>query len=366
MTGGAGPAGWYPDPDGSGGQRYFDGGNWTVHRAPPPPPAFPPYGWRPPTPWKGAFIGRPPAGPGALADPGRRLAARVLDALVLLPILAGLVTLAVVLVLPHAGPIFPDVSNNPDASTPTPGFVWIELAVGGAFAATGVIMIAYETVATKRYGRTFGKAWMRIRPVRLDGGGLGWARSFGRVSVYWLAGLFNWIGALDPLWCLWDENRQCLHDKVVDAIVINDLDPTAVAGASASEPVQTPPPGWPPGYQSQGLTMAGYGPPGTTPGGLPQYGWMPYGAWAPMPFARKTNGLAIASLACSIVGLPFIAVPSILGVIFGFVSRSQIRRSGGYQSGDGLALAGIIVGFAVIALWFAVFITSAMTTPSNS
>jgi hypothetical protein len=28
------PAGWYPDPDGSGGQRYWDGAIWTEHRSP--------------------------------------------------------------------------------------------------------------------------------------------------------------------------------------------------------------------------------------------------------------------------------------------------------------------------------------------
>lgn len=33
------PAGWYPDPDGSGGQRYWDGSVWTEHRSPAPPPA---------------------------------------------------------------------------------------------------------------------------------------------------------------------------------------------------------------------------------------------------------------------------------------------------------------------------------------
>lgn len=36
------PAGWYPDPDGSGGQRYWDGSTWTEHRAPAAPePAAP-------------------------------------------------------------------------------------------------------------------------------------------------------------------------------------------------------------------------------------------------------------------------------------------------------------------------------------
>jgi hypothetical protein len=33
------PAGWYSDPDGSGGQRYYDGRSWTDHRSPPAPAA---------------------------------------------------------------------------------------------------------------------------------------------------------------------------------------------------------------------------------------------------------------------------------------------------------------------------------------
>jgi len=50
------PAGWYPDPDGSGGQRYWDGSGWTEHRAPaaheptqPTAPAEPPVSEQPTT-----------------------------------------------------------------------------------------------------------------------------------------------------------------------------------------------------------------------------------------------------------------------------------------------------------------------------
>jgi hypothetical protein len=32
------PAGWYPDPSGGPGQRYFDGDEWTIMAPPPSPP----------------------------------------------------------------------------------------------------------------------------------------------------------------------------------------------------------------------------------------------------------------------------------------------------------------------------------------
>jgi hypothetical protein len=53
-------------------------------------------------------------------------------------------------------------------------------------------------------------------------------------------------------------------------------------------------------------------------------------------------------LICAIGGFLFF-LPSILGIVFGFIARSQIEKSEGTQTGSGLALAGIIVGFCVVA-----------------
>jgi hypothetical protein len=132
------------------------------------------------------------------------------------------------------------------------------------------------------------------------------------------------------------------------------VDPTAA----------TPPPstqgGW---YQaSDGRWYPTHAP--VQPGYANPYGQPPYGQPGPygypaayaQPGTVRHNGLAIASLVCSCVGFFLFAVPSVLGVIFGFVARSQIRRAGGWQSGDGMALAGIIIGFAGIALVFIVLV----------
>jgi hypothetical protein len=78
----------------------------------------------------------------------------------------------------------------------------------------------------------------------------------------------------------------------------------------------------------------------------------------PVAGPRPTNGMAIASLISSCVGIVpfFFGLPCVLGIIFGFVSRSQIKRTNGMQPGSGLALAGIIVGFSLIGLFIVVII----------
>jgi len=145
-------------------------------------------------------------------------------------------------------------------------------------------------------------------------------------------------------------------------------DPNANPGAyEATGYGQAPPPDQP-GYGQaaypQGPGQTPYPPTAypQAPYGQPPYGQAPYGqsgygapqpypagGFSPYPAAPKTNGLAIASLVCSILGV-CCGVGGVLGVIFGFVARGQIKRSGGAQKGSGLALAGIIVGFVFIVL----------------
>lgn len=62
-----------------------------------------------------------------------------------------------------------------------------------------------------------------------------------------------------------------------------------------------------------------------------------------------TNPLAIVSLVASIVGI-CCGIGSIAGIICGFIARNQIQQSGGTQEGEGLALAGIIIGFVTLGL----------------
>jgi uncharacterized RDD family membrane protein YckC len=175
-------------------------------------------------PWKGARYGRPAQGPGSLASQWRRLGARLLDSLVLSPILIGLIIAVVVLIAPHAGPIFPNVSSDPNQSTPgrVPGILWIELGVFGATFVFYILLIFYDAVMTVRYGHTLGKKWLQIRPIRTDGSPLRFGRSIGRAAGYYVMSGISILGLLDILWCLWDEDQQCLHDKMVGTLVIND------------------------------------------------------------------------------------------------------------------------------------------------
>ncbi|MGH9477138.1 MAG: DUF4190 domain-containing protein [Terriglobales bacterium] len=61
----------------------------------------------------------------------------------------------------------------------------------------------------------------------------------------------------------------------------------------------------------------------------------------------QVNGFAIASLVLGIVWLD--GVGSVLAIIFGHIALKQIQRSGGYSTGRGMAIAGLVLGYIGIA-----------------
>jgi peptidyl-prolyl cis-trans isomerase B (cyclophilin B) len=83
----------------------------------------------------------------------------------------------------------------------------------------------------------------------------------------------------------------------------------------------------------------------------------PYGQYPPPPYPgytqpRRTNAMAIASLVTSFIFAP-------LGIVFGHISLSQIKKSG--EEGKGLAVAGLAIGYVLtvttavvvaIVVWF--------------
>ncbi len=89
------------------------------------------------------------------------------------------------------------------------------------------------------------------------------------------------------------------------------------------------------------MTEPPYYPPPPPYGAPPPYG-SPYGPGPyPYPPPAQTNGMAVASLICAFVFAP-------LGIVFGHISLSQIKRTG--EEGRGLAVAGLVISYLVTAL----------------
>ncbi|BCJ71270.1 hypothetical protein CS0771_08140 [Catellatospora sp. IY07-71] len=105
-------------------------------------------------------------------------------------------------------------------------------------------------------------------------------------------------------------------------------------------------------------------PPGMHPAYAP-YGY-PQQVYAVHPYAigRRTNGMAIAAMVTSLLALASICMyglPTIVlgpvGAIMGHVTRRRIRTTG--EEGDGMALAGIIIGWVSTGLalmWLVVIV----------
>ena len=90
------------------------------------------------------------------------------------------------------------------------------------------------------------------------------------------------------------------------------------------------------------------------PYGQPMSGPQPmYGGYGYPPPPPKSQTNAILALVLSCVGFVTCGVTAIVGVIFGHIAMGKIKR--GEEEGHGMALAGLILGYVVIAGWVLYF-----------
>lgn len=70
--------------------------------------------------------------------------------------------------------------------------------------------------------------------------------------------------------------------------------------------------------------------------------------------ATETNGFAVASLVLGIVWV--MGIGSILALVFGYIAKGQIDSSGGRETGRGMAIAGIVLGWVGVGLLVAMVV----------
>jgi uncharacterized RDD family membrane protein YckC len=216
----------------------------------PTPPGQTQYGYT--TPASQAYYGYPQTGYGklpgypgdsgrpapggrnpALAGPGSRLGARVIDWLLL-----GVVT------APLWAPVWSTffsqlrtIAGQYPAGTniaQVPGARSQILNAEGRFAghmllvmiAYCLISLAYDWIQHGLWGQTIGKRAVGIIVVSArDGSRIGTGAAGGRAAIYALPSivpLIGWIfGLVNELWLLWDASRQCVHDHAAHTVVIN-------------------------------------------------------------------------------------------------------------------------------------------------
>ncbi len=177
-----------------------------------PPPGYRPAGYRP----------GPVAPNGApLADFGTRLAAYLLDGLVLAAVLLIPLAILMALLIPA---IIHAARATPPGGTPDLGpLIWLYvLFFVVLFPLQILAQYLYLVVYQVRKGQTVGKRVMKIKIVRLADGAPMDTRTAGKRFLVQVGCAFlGPVAYLDGLWQLWDQPyRQCLHDKWPQTVVV--------------------------------------------------------------------------------------------------------------------------------------------------
>ncbi|MCM2575814.1 RDD family protein [Streptomyces meridianus] len=198
-----------PEPEGAGPSP----GGAAPEGGAPPPPGEGAYGG-PDGPYPGGPYGEPYGpdpleGMPPLANRGRRLVARIIDAL-LIGIPVGAIMTFIV-----GGWDFADPNDTGRSGV-------VQLVVLLAY-------FVYEGIMLSNSGQTVGKKLMKIRVAMLDNGAVpagrpGWYRAavYSLPQIVPCCGFVFWL--VNVLNCTWDKPyRQCIHDKVAKTVVVEAL-----------------------------------------------------------------------------------------------------------------------------------------------
>lgn len=189
-----------PGPGQAGAGEQPEGESFAEQQ--PPPSYGSPYG----DAYGGAHGSADPlAGMPPLANRGRRLVARIIDALI--------VGIPVGLVLAVLVGDYDPVNNNDEATVMTIVYA--------------LVYFVYEGLMLTKYGQTVGKKVMKIRVAMLENGEIpagqpGWLRAgtYSLPEIVPCCGFIFWL--INVLWCTWDRPyHQCLHDKVAKTVVVS-------------------------------------------------------------------------------------------------------------------------------------------------
>ena len=104
-------------------------------------------------------------------------------------------------------------------------------------------------------------------------------------------------------------------------------------------------------------------PPGMYQTPMPAQPGLPGDAYG-MPMGQpQTSGKAIGSLVCGIMGLLIPLIGGVVAIVLGHLGLSEIKRSAGRLKGDGLAIAGLVMGY-LEAAFFVLLIIPAIMIPN--
>lgn len=218
------PQGWYPDPAGGAGLRWYDGEQWTGHSA--APASAPPATAVPTTP-----DGRPLAGWGA------RLGAYVIDSLVVGAVATVLGIPWWIQVVREYAAFLDEVTSATEAgraSSRDSLDLYADIAgpLAVLTAITLLVGLVYHVAQLRRLRSTLGMraAGVEVRTWEPRSGPLPWRvvllrwATFYGVGILAVLPLLGWAVSLyvllAGLWPLWDQRRQGLHDKAAGTVVV--------------------------------------------------------------------------------------------------------------------------------------------------